>query len=154
MIKELLTSYVNEELDIEDLEHNINNNRDYFNKYFKELKEPVYRGIAVVKNKDNHLLNENSKIKSYSKSLDNAIGFATRAYIGSAYDGYVFECTKGLYLDVNDILGNHKYMKENEVVVLVEEYNIKIHKSIGLIPKAKDLDIEEIYNNNKSLFYQ
>lgn len=153
MIKELLTSYVNEELDIEDLEHNINN-RDYFNKYFKELKEPVYRGIAVVKNKDNHLLNENSKIKSYSKSLDNAIGFATRAYIGSAYDGYVFECTKGLYLDVNDILGNHKYMKENEVVVLVEEYNIKIHKSIGLIPKAKDLDIEEIYNNNKSLFYQ
>lgn len=154
MIKELLTSYVNEELDIEDLERQINNNREYFNKYFKELKEPVYRGIAVVKTKHNNLLDECNKIKSYTKSLDKAIDFATRVYIGSAYDGYVFECAKGLYIDVNEILGDHKYMDENEIIVLVEEYNVRIHKSIGLVPRSKDLDIEAIYNKNKSLFYE
>ena len=45
-------------------------------------------------------------------------------------------------------------MDENEIIVLVEEYNVRIHKSIGLVPRAKDLDIEAIYNKNKSLFYE
>lgn len=132
---DVLKDYVNEVISVEELESFLNLNKEYIHKYFKSLNCTLYRGISVAENSS--LLNETSRLKSYSKDKSMASMFSIKYCLGSGSNAYLLNCTKGLCLDVNEFLNDSKYEDEKEVLVFVEEYEIvhNVH-----IPKPNTLD--------------
>lgn len=131
-----LKDYVDEKIDIEEIELFLSENPKFIDKYFKPIDIPLYRGVCLQN--EAKLENEIGKLKSYSSNKSVACSFASSYRIDKSFTSIILLCKEGICLDINDILKDNVYSKEKEYLVF--SITSKIVKKLS----KEKTDLEDI----------